>query len=240
MKITLIIFSCIFFIAINLSSGTTVPSHIKKHSEHENTQVVHTKNSEHAEDHHKQVKKTKSSKADVEIANKGQHGLISHKVEDVEKAGKKHNNHAKDSHKSHKKAAGHHEHSAKYADGKKQKKTGFSKGFQDKYHKYEHKKHDRFYDNGKKSGSYKMFGQKDSKYGKHADSKVEHKNKMSLKSLDHHKKSGKSSAGHKKSESAGHKYAKGKSTHYDKHDKWAKKSQRPESKKKYKYAQVHH
>lgn len=72
-------------------------------------------------------KSGKDAKHHVETANKGQHGSISHKIADEEKALKKTTSMSEGNHQSHKKAAAHQEHAAKHAEAAKHKKTNVLK-----------------------------------------------------------------------------------------------------------------
>lgn len=188
----------------------------------------------------KSVKRVgKKSKHDEETARKGQHETVQHKVQDAEHGGKKHKSHEEDHHQSHKKAGAHSEHGAAFQDAAKHKKTGFSKGFREQYHKNEHKKHDSFYSNGHKSGDWKIYGSKKSNHHGQKFDKDDHGKHITVKSLEKHGKQGKKASGHNVGEEKGHKSSNGKKTSHEHQEKWAKKSQqKANDKHKYKYLPV--
>ncbi|XP_065160737.1 transcription elongation factor B polypeptide 3-like [Atheta coriaria] len=236
MKITvlLIVVLCTIYIA---DSTTVKPAH--HISKHVAVDSQHSKQGKHVENKaHK--KSGKDAKHHVETANKGQHGSISHKIADEEKALKKTTSMSEGNHQSHKKAAAHQEHAAKHAEAAKHKKTNVLKGFHEKYHKNEHKQHDSFYSHAKKSGDWKTYGMKRSKFDNEKFDKNELKKKIALKSLEKNGKATKKASGHKVEEHKAYKGDKSKKQAHDKLIKFGKKHQKPEDKHKYKYSQVLH
>ncbi|XP_076263285.1 uncharacterized protein LOC143198148 [Rhynchophorus ferrugineus] len=165
----------------------------------------------------------KKTHHETESANQGKKGTELHTVEDEEGGGKKHHSHGGGSHASSHHDQGNGHHGLKYAEGSKKKKERFEKGFAEKFHKDELKKHDSFFSDGEKSGSYNIFGQKGAKYGSQAVHKHGVASSKNAKSEGKHGKSGKGASGHHSSGKKGSKTQGGNKSHYAHSEKHAKK-----------------
>ncbi|KRT86892.1 hypothetical protein AMK59_1197, partial [Oryctes borbonicus] len=218
MKITFIL------LVVLCSVATLIATEVAHHE----SAISHSEDL-HAGEHHatnKHVKKGgKSLSHDEELSSKGHNAAVHHKKDDAEGSGKKSLVYEHGSHSDHHAAGGgaHEAHEAR--EGEKFRKGQSVKGFREQYHKNEHKKHDSYYSNGHKSGSWKNFGLKGSKYQAHKVDKDDHGKHIVLKSNEKHSKQSKKSSGHKTDDHKGHKSEKGKKSGHSKHEKWAKNGQ---------------
>ncbi|CAG9855729.1 unnamed protein product [Phyllotreta striolata] len=165
----------------------------------------------------------KTTKHDEEFSKKGQDSKDLHKSSHKEKKGKKTSHHAEDSHKSSKHSAGDAKSGLIYASGKKHKKGNYLKGFREKFHKDEEKKHDSFFSNGEKSGEYEVYGKKKSKHATDSFNKDQKKARKNSSSGKSGGKTYKSAKGHHDSDHKSHATQGGVKTHHKNSEKHGKK-----------------
>ncbi|XP_056648893.1 uncharacterized protein LOC130453274 [Diorhabda sublineata] len=215
MKICLVLFLVLCVSCIALAEHKTSHSSVQGQG-HEN-KGGHTSERKHGK------YSGKSSKHDNEHVTKGEDFEDLHKKSSLEKGGKKSSHFDEDSYKSSHKSGGGSGHGLKYEEGNKHHKGNYLKGFREKYHKDESKKHDSFFSSGEKGGQYAIFGKKNSKYSSDSFSKKKgnnHKNSASAKSGGKAYKSGKT---HHVSDSKGHQGQGGFEKHYKSGDTFGKK-----------------
>ncbi|KAF5281023.1 hypothetical protein FQA39_LY05228 [Lamprigera yunnana] len=198
MKIAIILVTVSLFSILSATSADlhlhhpqTVEHHVVKHVTHAEGHDNAKKANAH--DQHKHVKKSgKNQHHDEEKSRKETKLELKHKVDDAETGGKQSEYHDGDHHQSHKRAGAVAQHGAKYKTASHDKKTQHSKGFREQFHKDEHKKHDSFYSNDKKSGEYHVYGGKNHKYHNNHFTKNGHGKFNTGKSTGHYEKTAKS------------------------------------------------
>ncbi|CAH0547817.1 unnamed protein product [Brassicogethes aeneus] len=238
MKIAFILFLVTWLTVISLADSVpqslaATVHHTKSveqaHGDHKNAQKHST---------HKQTKKSgKMSQHDVDMAKKGEKLVEKQVKTEAEHGGKKIEHFAEAGHKSFKQLQEDSQHGAKFQEGKHHKKGNFKKGFREKYHKDELKKHDSFFSNSHKSGQYKIFGKKNQKHQSNSVAKKKGNNHKKSKSDETHGRSLKKLSGHNIDLKSGHQNEKTTKSHHERASKYAKKGGKKGG-KQYKYIGV--
>ncbi|XP_019872551.1 filaggrin [Aethina tumida] len=227
MKLSFVLVLSVWLTVLCLSEANTPPHAVNP--DHHHAKSIEQAHGDQKKDEkhvvHKQTKKSgKKSSHDEETSNKGEKLNEKHVKTDDEHGGKKTEHFSQAGHQSFKQLQEDSQHGAKAQEGAHHKKGNYKKGFREKYHKDELKKHDSFYSNSHKSGEYNVFGKKSQKHQTHSLTKKKANNHKNQKSEDRHGKSGKSLTGQNVDVKKGHQESKAGKSHHEHSTKWAKKS----------------